>query len=259
MSKQEYKQGELTDMSATEQKKKKPRYREVADKLTEGILTGKYPLHSILPGENEVAALYGLSRHTAREAMRILEQNGLITRRRRAGSMVVNNELPTRYNQKVQSVNDLLQYGNASRLHIIQSQEHIMSEDIAALLHSDAGKACLKVDGIRYQRHDNRPFAFTEIYFKIPTKATRTRLHDLGRAIKYVTSKLDIPNLGQVEQTLTAEVADASLAKILEINPGAATLKSLRTYVDTENKLIAVAYSWHAGDLFSYSTVLTKV
>lgn len=246
-------------MAATEQKKRKPRYREVADELTEGILTGKFPLHSILPGENEVAAQYGLSRHTAREAMRILEQNGLITRRRRAGSMVVNDELPTRYNQKVQSVNDLLQYGNASRLQIIGSQEHIMDEHIAQLLQSDAGKPCLKLDGIRYQHHDNRPFAFTEIYFNIPSKATRTRLQDLGRAIKYVTSKLDIPNLRTVEQTLTAENANGTLAKVLELKPGAATLRSLRTYVDIQDKLIAVAYSWHAGDLFSYSTVLTKV
>lgn len=246
-------------MTSTEKRKKLPRYRQVADELTAGILSGKFPLNSILPGENDMAANYGLSRHTIREAMRILEESGLITRRRRAGSMVVNNELPTHYNQKVQSVNDLLQYGNASRLRIVRSQEHIMTEDIAQLLQRSAGKACLKVEGIRYQRHDNRPFAYTEIYFDVPSKAMRTQLSDLGNSIKYAASKLDIPNLRSVEQTLTAETADATLATMLELQLGAAVLRSLRTYVDINNKIIATAYSWHVGDLFSYSTILSKV
>ena len=238
--------------------RKPPLYRQLADELTADILSGRYPVRSILPGENEIAAMRGLSRHTAREAMKLLEQNGLIVRRQRVGSMVVTNNLPVHYNQQIQSINDLLQYGNASRLQIVRSQDFIANLEIANLLNIDPGKACLKVDGVRYQPNDNRPFAYTEFYFNIPSKAKREQLLDLNQAIRYLTAKLNTPNLRIIRQTLTAKNTDKTLAAILKVKRGAATLQSLRTYVDMRDHFIAVAYTWHAGDRFSYSTVLTK-
>lgn len=236
-----------------------PEYRLLANELISDILSGKYPVDSVLPGENQLAALRGLSRHTVRESMKLLEQRGLIVRKRRAGSTVVTNEPPDRYNQKVQSVNDLLQYGSASRLQIIHSEEFLIEETVAKSIKQQAGKYCIKMDGIRYQLHDNRPFGYSQIYFPVSSKAKRKQLCDLSQAIRYVTQKLDISRLKMVEQTLTAENASEEIALRLQVKPGTATMKSVRSFYDTRCTLIATAYTWHAGDLFSYSTELTKI
>ena len=243
---------------ATLRKPAAPRYRAIADTLIEGILSGKYPLGTVLPGETEVAERFAISRHTARDAMRLIEEAGLITRRRRVGSTVVSNQLPLRYNQRIQSVGDVLQYGNASRLKLIESSVVTLDEAAAGLLKLKAGAPCMLLKGIRYQRHDNRPFAYSEIHFPVASAAQRERMLDLEVATLLFVRKIDTPHLSSIEQTLMAESATKKLAAILEVRPGTAMLKSMRVYVGIGGRITAAATTWHTGDLFSYSTTLAK-
>lgn len=235
-----------------------PRYRTVADTLMDGILGGRYPVGTVLPGENEVAALFGVSRHTARDAMRILEQAGMISRRRRVGSMVIADELPMRYNQRIESINDLLQYSNASRLQVLEAVEVVLGESDAALLRLKPGAGCMRLLGIRYQRHDNRPFAYSEIFFPVAGKAARERMLDPVAAARELSRKVDTPHLDCIEQTLVAESAPSRLARILKVKPGSALLKSMRVYIGARGRVAATSTTWHAGDLFSYTTTLNK-
>ena len=224
----------------------------------EGILSGRYPVGSVLPGETEVASMFEVSRHTARDAMRILETAGMISRRRRIGSMVIAGELPMRYNQRIESINDLLQYSNASRLKVLEAAEVTLDAAAAGALRLKPGAACMRLIGIRYQRHDNRPFAYSEILFPVAGKATRERMRDPVFAARELARKVDTPHLDCIEQTLVAEVASPKLARILKMKTGSALLKSMRVYLGVGGKVAATSTTWHAGDLFSYSTTLNK-
>jgi len=235
-----------------------PRYRSVADTLMEGIVSGKYPVGAVLPGETDVAAQFSISRHTARDAMRLLEQAGMITRRRRVGSTVVSSELPLRYNQRIESINDLLQYSNASRMSILEAREVTLTEPQAQLLRLKTGAPCMFLTGIRYQRDDNRPFAYSEIFLPVATRATREKMRDPLAAARELTRKVDTPRLQSIEQSLMAESASRKLAGILKLHAGAALLKSMRVYFGSNGRVTATSTTWHAGDLFSYSTTLTK-
>jgi len=66
-----------------------PRYALVANDLMERIAAGEYPIGSLLPKEVDLSAEYGISRHTMREALRRLDEAGLVSRRRRAGTEVL--------------------------------------------------------------------------------------------------------------------------------------------------------------------------
>ena len=96
--------------------KKIPRYRAIADGLINDIVGKRYAIGSALPAETELCERLQASRHTVREALRILEESGLISRRQGSGSEVIADTPPVRYRQTVDSIEDLLQYGNASRL-----------------------------------------------------------------------------------------------------------------------------------------------
>ncbi len=235
-----------------------PRYRIVADKLIAGILGGKYPLGSVLPGETEVAAQFEVSRHTARDAMRLIEEAGMIRRKRRVGSKVVSDQLPMRYNQRINSLSDVLQYGNASRLRVLESSQIVLDETLAARLRLKPGAPCMLLKCIRHQRHDERPFAYSEIYFPGNNAAQRERMLDSELATIELVKFVDTPRLSAIEQTLVAETVSADLAAMLQVKSGAATLKAVRIYVATSGRIAAAATTWHAGDLFSYSTTLTK-
>ncbi|MEU1205788.1 GntR family transcriptional regulator [Nocardia sp. NPDC005825] len=63
-------------------------YREVADHLREGIKRGEYPSGSTLPKQDVLADRYGVNIKTVRQAVGMLEAEGLVTAIRRRGTVV---------------------------------------------------------------------------------------------------------------------------------------------------------------------------
>ncbi|MCU1412424.1 MAG: hypothetical protein JWR04_3131 [Rhodoglobus sp.] len=62
-----------------------PRYRELADVLRTRIDAGEFAPGDSLPGEQALADEYGVTRTVVRNALRWLEQRGLVTARRNIG------------------------------------------------------------------------------------------------------------------------------------------------------------------------------
>ncbi|WP_312182072.1 GntR family transcriptional regulator [Arthrobacter sp.] len=60
----------------------------VYSRLTDGIRSNIFPLGSLLPRETELGAAIGLSRTVVREALMLLEEDGLIVTRRGVGRFV---------------------------------------------------------------------------------------------------------------------------------------------------------------------------
>lgn len=65
-----------------------PRYRIVADLLADRIAGGTYPVGSLLPGEQALAAECGVARGTVRSALAHLARRGAVASRPGAGWMV---------------------------------------------------------------------------------------------------------------------------------------------------------------------------
>jgi GntR family transcriptional regulator len=63
-------------------------YRELADVLRDGIQRGEYPSGSTLPKQDEIATEHGVNIKTVRQAVRLLEAEGLVTPVRRRGTVV---------------------------------------------------------------------------------------------------------------------------------------------------------------------------
>jgi len=66
-----------------------PEYVRIAARLREDIASGRRPLGSQLPGEQELAADLGVSRETTRRALQILRTEGTIVTEQGKGSRVV--------------------------------------------------------------------------------------------------------------------------------------------------------------------------
>jgi hypothetical protein len=64
-----------------------PRYRELAEELREEILRGAYSAETF-PTESDLCKRYSVSRFTVREALRTLQGEGLIARKRGSGTII---------------------------------------------------------------------------------------------------------------------------------------------------------------------------
>lgn len=63
-------------------------YRELAGLLRQAIQRGDYPEGGTLPKQNEIAAAHGVNINTVRQAVRVLEAEGLVTPVRRRGTVI---------------------------------------------------------------------------------------------------------------------------------------------------------------------------
>lgn len=237
--------------------KKIPRYRAIADQLINDIVGKKFTIGQALPAETELCVQLQTSRHTVREALRILEEAGLIARRQGSGSEVIANTPPVRYRQTVDSIEDLLQYGNASRLRVTQARELVADIELAQTLRCPVGASCVELLALRTERGDaGRPFAFSQVYFPPQTARRRARLLDVATALPVMLESLDARTLGHIEQTFEAVALAADVAGLLQARKGAPSLRARRAYFDRQGDIAVVAITWHRGDLFRYSTVL---
>ncbi len=63
-------------------------YAKVAEQIRQKVMSGEFLRGERLPGEIKLSSRFGVSRATLREALRLLEDEGLIMSRRGAGSFV---------------------------------------------------------------------------------------------------------------------------------------------------------------------------
>lgn len=246
-------------MSVNKQADARPRYLQVCDELVALIRGGKVAIGDMLPTELELCERFDVSRHTAREALRRVEAMGLVERRRGSGTRVKAKFAPIVYNQFVDSLEGLLQYGKATRLVIQQAAIRPVPEDLADELEVDAGTEVPHLTGIRFQRDQEPPLAlcFVELWAPAAGKDRARNLLDLGRSERALYEVLDFMNLSRVSQTLSADSLDRATAKVLGAEAGSPALVVIRRYYDLTERLVLLTTSIHPKDRFRYTTELT--
>lgn len=236
-----------------------PYYRQMAGYLMGAIKAGRYPIGSSLPTERELCESFEVSRHTVREALKLLEIKGLIVRRQGSGSTVVSDTPPVRYEQSIQSIDDLMQQGSASRLQVLHCEN--MAPDAneyvsqIALL---AKKPCIRVRSIRYLRNDVRPLGLVEVYVAVQSKAQARRLLNPDLAAQEIVNTVHPPRLDRIEQAFNAVNIEEEPAKLLHIKAGDAAFQTVRNYFDASKNLVVVAHSLYQGQLFTYTSTLRR-
>lgn len=72
-------------------KRNKVLYLEVADRIKKDIFSGKYPVGTMLPTENELEELFGVSKITVRKAIELLASDEYVQKKSGRGTTVLSN------------------------------------------------------------------------------------------------------------------------------------------------------------------------
>ncbi|XQW83562.1 GntR family transcriptional regulator [Thalassotalea piscium] len=234
-----------------------PKYKKIAEQLISEILNHTYNVGDTLATEKSLCLSHKVSRHTVRDALRYVEQKGLIEKKQGSGSKVIANTMPDTINQVVSSVDDILQHGHDTIFKVTHTENIELSNDLAKLLNAKENETCIRISGIRIEPHDQKPVCFTNIY-RLPHSYNHIEenLND-KLSLKSVIKSLETKNIGKVEQTISACLMPAQLADTLNANENSAALKIVRRYFAKNKKeLILIAESIYAKNRFSYSSVL---
>jgi YD repeat-containing protein len=235
-----------------------PRYASVASNLIRAIAKGRYPVGSTLPTEHALCDAFGVSRFTVREALRQLRDAGLVTRKPRAGTVVIAAQRRTPYTQTLGSLDDLLQYADDTELHLVHTANTRPDKQAARDLPLPPGEPWLFAVGIRFRRDDPLPVCITRVYINPRFGDMARRLKDRTDTIYNLIERHHGAAVTRVEQRIFAVSLSRDDAARLKARPHDPALRTVRLYYDATDRLIEASDSIHPGERFSYAMTITK-
>ena len=236
----------------------KPRYAELGDLLRAGIERGEYPVGSLLPTELELCERYSVSRHTARAALAQLNAAGLVQRRPGAGTRVIAQHEAMRYEHGIDTVDLLMQYGNTTRLKVLDRERATADATMAQRLEIAAGKDYLRTTALRLEEPSREAIAYTGMWTPVRAGVPVERMLDVATAARAIAGFLAPTRLSRVEQRFEAASFSTVEAKALGVKRSEPAMRVERRYRDGRGRLLMLAVSLHPPGRFAYSMVLSR-
>ena len=244
--------------SAEAQLVEAPLYRRIVDALREDITSGHTAVGDRLPTEDALCRRFGVSRHTVREALRALREEGLVASRQGAGTTVVRRTARSLYTYSVSSIEELLQYAAEARYAVDKSGIVVADRVLADRLGCEVGQRWLRVEGFRYAAGEQVPICWTEVFVRADYAGIGLMIGRRAGTIYSWIEEMYGVRIGSVEQVLRVEPMPDAIAATLGTEAGGTAVAIRRAYRLTSDELVEVAFNLHPADRFSYSVTLQR-
>ena len=230
----------------------KPRYRQLAEQMRAQITSGKYKPGDALPTEMEICEKHKVSRHTARDALRILTDDGLIERRRGAGTIVAQLRTPA-FAQPIGDFDAILQYARDAHFEITTAQ----TADEETLDRLGLTGDYLQLIGFR-RVADQPPQAVTAVYIRASLAPDVEIISALPGSISEWIEEHHQVSVERVVQRMEAVALNKSQADRLNVSTGYPALRTVRRYRDANGDIMLLSESLHPAGRFAYEMRLDR-
>ncbi len=221
-----------------------PIWRSIADELTGAIAKGAYPPGHRLPTEAELAARYGVNRHTVRRALADLTDRNLVYTRRGAGAFVQARATDYRIGRRVRFHQNLAANGQVPGKRFLALETRPATTDEAKALRLRKGTSVLVCDGI--SSADGNPIAtFRSVFPEIRGLAEALAEE---QSVTRALARTGIDDYTRAWTRLSARAATATQALHLRVKEGAPLLMSVSLNVDAGGRPIEYGQTWFAGE-----------
>lgn len=232
----------------------KPRYVQLADEIRSAIYAGDLTADAHFPTESDLCKAHGVSRFTVREALRRLESEGLISRRRGSGTMIkAASARGGTLHQPLSNVGEILQYARDTRIRFTQGGTAKVPKRVADRIEGKVEGDWLLYHGLRTREGEERPIATVDAYIHPSLAASADRLDPEGATLFRQVEQITGVGVARVTQDIQAVPAGGDVALELMIPRRSACLRVLRCYYDANGRLFEISVSHHPGDRFAYS------
>ena len=236
-----------------------PLYQQLVQTLRGEILSGRHPIGALLPSEEELKERYGVSRHTVREALRQLKEDGFITSRQGAGTTVIAAAESGRFVHEVQSINDLIAYAAELR-YVAESSSMIVADGpLAQRLGCAAGARWLRIEGFRYREGEPAPVAWTEVFIHTDFAGVALNIGRKPGPIYLWIEEMYGQPIQTVRQEISACPMPSEIAPILGVEDSSAAIEVKRAYLFNDDITAEIAFTLHPAERFAHSMTLRRV
>jgi len=231
------------------------RYTELASVLVKQITEGPLQVGDQLPSEVALAEEHKVSRTTIRSALNIVEGLGLVSRKRRAGTVVVAKETSNSYTKSLHNVEDLVNYASYTERTIIDMSDAVADERLAAALECRPGQNWLKVRMLRTEKNaDRTPVCWTDAYLD-PKEGYPIvdQIQDGPGLLCTLIEKNSGRAVQDVKQQIGATSLSEEIAPHLRAQAHTPGLEITRQYLDQAKQKFLITVSTYPAEKFRFT------
>ena len=235
----------------------RPQYVQIGDLLRDRIASGDYSVGSLLPTEGELCEEFRISRHTVREALRLLTDAGLIARRQGSGSRVLAAVPHQKYVHAMRSLDQLFQYATDTRF-IIDTMALAVPDPALFPEIGNDGAEWLVIVGLRLERDEDVPICASSI---LVNKTYADIADDLQTGTGAIYSRIEERfgiEVAEVVQDITVTAMPAHAARAMAGTEADVAVQVRRRYLGKDGTVILASVNHHPSDRFSYTMRLRR-
>lgn len=236
------------------------RYAELASMLVKDIVEGRRVVGSLLPTEHELAEQHGVSRHTVRASLRMLQDLGYISRKKAVGTIVENANPNAAYTQSFGTAEDLVRVAATEVRAIDDVHDVTLDRALARRLEAPMGSAWVLLSGTRVDaRKGSTPVARADIYIDASLAGLVDTIRNHPQTlVSALIERERATAIAEIRQVVTATLIEEPLATQLGVPSGSAGLRLIRHYKESSGKILEITDTVYPADRVSVAFQLKR-
>ena len=225
-----------------------PLYFQIQDRLVKQIHSGDLQPGDMLPGEEDLCRLYGVSRMTARQSLQALKHQGLVRSEKGRGTFVVQPKVEKKIAHLSGFSAEMRSLGMKPSSRILERATRPASPEIAHRLGVAPGSLLLELHRLRLA--DALPMAIEQVWLSLAEFPGIEKI-DFARFSLYGTLRRRYGiEVGSADEIIEARVTARREAKLLEISARSSLLVISRTIRTVQGKPVEASLSLYRGDRY---------
>ncbi|MEL6160879.1 MAG: phosphonate metabolism transcriptional regulator PhnF [Cyanobacteria bacterium J06623_5] len=228
-----------------------PLYIQISNQLRENIQAGRFQVGDKLPPESQLAQQFGVNRHTLRQAIALLRQEGSLRVDRGKGTFVA--AAPIRYaiGRRVRYNQSMRSQGHATRFAMVHAVQLPADDATSNGLSVEVGTPVASIERVSFI--DEVPVSISASYFPLSlfpdllsTDSTE-QLKSLGSVSAWLRNRYDVDHIRR-QTIVSARIVRAKDAKLLALSLNQPILLAESINEDQQGRIIEYGVTRFRGD-----------
>ncbi len=221
-------------------------WRQIVDGIEADIAGERLSPGDRLPSEAQLAARFGVNRHTVRRALGVLASRGLVRASQGRGTFVEARPIAYPVGPHMRFSENVSRAGREASSELIAARETQADSWAAARLGISVGAPVLVIETRR--RADGTPIAIGRAVLPLPRFAGFERHYEATGSITRALAACGVGDYRRLSTKVTARATGPEEAALLELAPGRVVLVTDAVNVDGDGKPVQALWSLFPAD-----------
>jgi len=226
-----------------------PIYRQIAEAIGSLLASGVLPPGYVLPPERVLCAQFRISRMTLRQAISLLDREGLVNSRRGVGTVVTHSRLAKQQQEALSFSEEIRARGGRPESRLISLDLAIPSPSVRDFFELHEQQKVYEVERVRLK--DGEPLALE--FARLPERlCPGLERFDLARSSLYeILERSYGIRIVTCDEEISAEIPNSQQRKLLSLPARTAVLVISRKAYMEDGRPLELTRSFFRGDRYS--------